>query len=187
MLWVMTRRPSRAGILAAALTITLLSGCTGASPSSDPTPNGATRPTLTASPSSTAEATSVAVVTTCDTVLTADGYAKLASDGLAPIETTYLHRLADQLSDAGGITCSWGKPQTDIVLTVVQLNFPGADHGIWATNLADAGYVESNDPVPGAHTGPVDPGTGVPTVAVVADDRITFLSTRAFAEMIAPA
>jgi hypothetical protein len=56
----------------------------------------------------------------------------------------------------------------------------------WEAALAEAGYVEGGDAASGAYAGPVDPGTGLPTIAVVTGDGITFLSTAAFAGLLAP-
>jgi hypothetical protein len=92
--------------------------------------------------------------------------------------------LAAQLIEAGGLSCNWGKPQTDLVLTVAQLS--DVDFGVWEPALADAGFVETNDPVPGAYTGPVDPGAGISPVVVVNGDTMTFVSALSFAGWIAP-
>ena len=122
-------------------------------------------------------------------MLTADAYAKLADDGLEPREPPAVDQLAyypiaAQMVEAGGLSCHWGKPQTDIGLTVTQLS--DADSAVWAPALADAGFVETNDPVPGAYTGPVDGGTGISPVVVVTGDNLTFVSAPTFAGWIAP-
>ena len=184
----MTHRRLRA--LPALLLVTLaLAGCV-ATPT--PTPPASESPAVTPSPSASAEPTtepSAAPAATCDTVLTADAYAKLANDGLESREPPAVDHMATyypfaaQLIEAGGLSCSWGKPQTDLVLTVTQL--ADADSGAWAAALADAGFVESNDPVTGAYTGPVDPGTGISPVVVVAGDSMTFVSAPTFAGWIA--
>jgi hypothetical protein len=166
-----------------------LAGCV-ATPAPTPTPSAS--PPATPSETPSAEPTtepSAVPAASCDTVLTADGYAKLANDGLEPIEplpadhvATY-YPLAAQMVEAGGLACDWGRPQTDIRFTVAQL--PDADWGVWEPALAEAGFVETNDPVPGAYTGTVDPGTGIPPVVVVTGDTLTFVSAPTFAAWIA--
>jgi hypothetical protein len=171
--------------LIAAATMTVLSGCvsgaTGETQVSTPSP----APSAATTPEPAPDATPAAA--TCDTVLTADGYAKVDSLGLTPMETSYFEPLAARMHDAGATTCSWGKPQTDTGLTVVQLPVSETDWPTWMGELAAAGYVESNDPVEGTHTGPVDPGTGVPSLVVVDDDRITYLNTATLAGMLTSA
>ncbi|GAA1762537.1 hypothetical protein [Agromyces humatus] len=154
-----------------------LTGCTA---QSEPVPSPSPAATT---PAATTPAAVDAIE--CDNVLAPDGYAKLAADGLEPIEPRLFDSLAVQLEEAGGTACSWGKPQTDIILTVVQLNVPDADWASWETALADAGYAVDSDSANGTYTGP-DPGTGLNTVAVVAGDRITFLTTPAFADLLVP-
>jgi hypothetical protein len=183
----MTHR--RLSALPALLLVTLaLAGCV-ATPAPTPTPSEppASSPPAAAEPTTEPSAAPAA---TCDTVFTADAYAKLASDGLEPREphavddlaTSY--PLAAQLIEAGGLSCNWGKPQTDLVLTVAQLS--DADSGVWGPALAEAGFVETNDPVPGAYTGPVEPGAGISPVVVVTGDSMTFVSAPTFAAWIAP-
>ncbi|MCD2441043.1 hypothetical protein LQ757_02025 [Agromyces sp. SYSU K20354] len=155
-----------------------LTGCT-AQLQPEPSPS----PTLT-TPAPTTPAASVGIE--CDRVLGSDGNAKLAADGLEPVEPQLFDPLAVQLEEAGGTACAWGRPQTDIGLTLVQLSVPDAEWAAWETALADAGYAVDSDAADGMYTGPVDPGTGVSTVAVVAGDRITFLNTAVFADLLAP-
>lgn len=181
----MTHR--RLSALPAVLLVTLaLAGCV-ATPT--PTPSPSESPAASPSPTATAEP-SAAPAATCDTVFTADAYTRLASDGLEPREPhavgglAGVYPLAAQLIEAGGLSCRWGKPQTDIALNVVQLF--DADFGIWQPALADAGFVETNDPVPGAYTGPVDPGAGISPVVVITEDTLTFVSAPTFASWIAP-
>ncbi|WP_136707658.1 hypothetical protein [Agromyces sp. H66] len=165
-----------------------LAACTAA-PDATPTPSAPA--TATPSPDATSEPQPAAEpAANCDTVLTQDAYAELATDGLEPLEppaadhlATY-YPVAAQMVEAGGPSCHWGKPQTDIGLTVTQAT--GVDLAVWATALADAGFTETNEPVPGAHTGPVDPGTGISPVVVVDGDRVTFVSAPDFATWIAP-
>jgi hypothetical protein len=165
-----------------------LTGCV-ATPAPTPTPSPPPA-TLSETPSAEpATEPAAASAATCDTVFTADAYAKLADDGLEQREPPSVDQLAyypmaAQLVEAGGLSCHWGKPQTDIGLTVTQLS--DADSAVWAPALADAGFVETNDPVTGTYTGPVDGGTGIPPIVVVTGDSLTFVSAPTFAGWIAP-
>lgn len=152
-----------------------------------------TSPAASPSETSSAEPTtepSAAPAATCDTVFTPDAYAKLANDGVEPLEPpaadhlATFYPLAAQMVEAGGLSCHWGKPRTDIGLTVTQLSDP--DPAVWGPALADAGFVETNDPVPGAYTGQVDPGSGISPVVVVTGESMTFVSAPTFAGWIAP-
>jgi hypothetical protein len=149
-----------------------LAGCV---PTPTPTPTPTASPPASATPTASAEPTTESSASppaaACDAVFTPDAYAKLANDGLEPVE-------------AGGLSCHWGKPQTEIGLTVTQLS--DAHPAVWGSALADAGFVEANDPVPGAYTGPVDPGSGISPVVVVTGDTMTFVSAPTFAGWIAP-
>ena len=143
-------------------------------------------PTPTPTPTPSASPPAAA----CDAVFTPDAYAKLSNDGLEPLEPPAVdhmatfYPLAAQMVEAGGLSCHWGKPQTEIGLTVTQLS--DAHPAVWGSALADAGFVEANDPVPGAYTGPVDPGSGISPVVVVTGDTMTFVSAPTFAGWIAP-
>ena len=121
----------------------------------------------------------------CPDILSADGNAKLAADGLEPREPRVVDPLAVRLVDAGGVACTWVKPQTDLILTVVQLPVPDSEWETWEAALTDAGFVDSTGS--GAlYTGPVEGGSGMSPVVVVTGDRITFLNVPAFADMLAP-
>lgn len=185
---MMLRRTSAFPMLFLAIALT---GCV-ATPAPTPTPSApppaTPLQTPAAEPTTEPSADSAA---TCDTVLTADAYAKLATDGLLPNEPDAAHHLATfypmaaQMVEAGGLACDWGRPQSDTGIMVVQLS--DVDLGVWEPALAEAGFVETNDPVPGAYTGPVDPGAGISPVVVVTDDTLTFVSAPTFAGWIAPA
>jgi len=177
--------PRRLSALPVLLLVAIaLAGCV-ATPAPTPTPSETPAATPPQSPSAEpATEPAAEPAATCETVLTADAYAKLSTDGLLPIEPRIFDPLATQLAAAGGLGCSWGKPQTDIVLTVVQLT--DADWGVWEPAFAGAGFVETNDPVAGAYTGPVEPGAGISPVVVVTDVTLTFVNAPAFAGWIAP-
>lgn len=123
-------------------------------------------------------------------MLTPDAYGKLAADGLDPIEPPPVHHVGTyypvvaQIIEAGGLACDWGRPQTDIRLTLAQLS--DADMHVWEAALTEGGFVETGDPVPGAYTGPVDSGSGISPVVVVAGDTLTFISAPTFAAWISP-
>ena len=150
-----------------------LSGCTG--PSQE-TPPPSADPSASSQPSPSQVA--------CDDLLSPDGTAKLAADGLEPVDPQLYDPLATQMADAGAVTCAWGKPDTDIVLTAVQLPVPDAEWSEWETALAEADYVDSTG-TGTLYTGPVEAGSGVSPVVVATGDRITFLSTPAYAELLA--
>jgi hypothetical protein len=120
-------------------------------------------------------------------VLSDEAYQKLSDDGLQPTTAGTGNTLADRMIEAGGLVCTWGKPQSDVVLTVVQLNVRPGDEPKWTDALAAEGFVSSHDPVAGAFTGPVDGGSGISPVAVLAGGTLTFVSTPAFASMLAAA
>lgn len=164
----------------------LLTGCTNTpDPTASPTPPSS----ATAAPSASATETPVAEPApapapapepepaTCDTVLTPEAVAALAEQGLDPIDANVAsYPLAQQFAAAGGVACSWGKPQTDIRFTVVQLAILESEQDVWARVLDDNGYVVTDDPVPGARTGPIEPGSGMPSGALAEPTRVTFTS-----------
>ena len=187
MLATMTRRPAICNALIAAASIALLSGCTAAD---DPAPPSTSIPTASSATSASPEPSptpSAAPAATCDTVLAAEGYRKLADDGLElrPAPRAF-DALAVRMVEAGGVACTWGKPNTDIALTVVQVGVAPLDDA-WTVALAETGYVLTDDPVAGAHSGPAEPGSGISPVAVLTDGTLTFVSAPTFATMLAPA
>lgn len=124
---------------------------------------------------------------TCDTILTAEATSALAAQGLELRDgATPGYPLAEQFAAAGGTACTWVMPQSDIFFTVVQLPVADGEQEAWARVLAENGYTATDDPVPGAHTGPVEPGTGIASVAIVEPARMTFMSAPAHATDLAP-
>ncbi|MFF2372204.1 hypothetical protein [Agromyces sp. NPDC058110] len=185
----MTPRRHRLALLATlALAGSLLTACT-ASPAADPTAAPSATAPAAASPSAEAEPApettpEAAAAATCETVLTPEATAEIAADGLTPVETTEtFYPFADDLVEAGALLCRWGKPSSDVGMLVVQLSGVAATD--WADELAAAGYVQTDDPVAGAHTGPIDGGTGLPSVVVVEADRLTFVSAPDFVDDLA--
>ncbi|WP_395245090.1 hypothetical protein ACGGZK_04640 [Agromyces sp. MMS24-K17] len=185
----MARPDLRRAAAAAPLLLVLalgLAGCTVGAPVASepaepsPAPAASASETPDASPSETP-----AIAATCDTVLTPEAYAKLAADGLEPMPFTPFDPVEVRIADAGGLTCSWGKPQTDLVLAVAQVP-TGADEAAWAAALADGGYTQTDDPVPGAYVGQPDAANGIAPVAILADGRITFVSVPAYAGSVSP-
>ena len=181
----MTRRLTVGGPFVAALALMLLSGCTNgiddATAAPTATSSASAEPSASASPTPDA-----APAATCDTVLSAEGYQKLSDDGLEPTTAGFADTLAERMIDAGGLACSWGKPQTDIVLTVVQLDVSSSAEATWSEALAAEGFVAGDSAVAGEFTGPVDGGSGLSPVAVLAGGTLTFVSVPAFASMLAP-
>ncbi|MFE5670545.1 hypothetical protein ACFQ58_02950 [Agromyces sp. NPDC056523] len=164
-----------------------LAGCTGGTPA--PSDTAEPSPAPTASTSETPDASPSeppTVSATCDTVLAPEAYAKMEADGLQPTQSTPFDPIEVRITDEGGLTCSWGKPQTDLVLAVAQVE-TGGDETAWTDALADGGYTQTDDPVPGAYTGQPDAGNGITPVAILADGTITFVSVPAYAGWVRPA
>lgn len=184
----MTRRIVRRALPAAVILLALgLSACASGAPVASDTPEPSPSPTASASETPAASPSETpATGATCEDVLTPEAYAQLEADGLAPIGPRAFDPIAVMIADDGGLVCSWGKPQTDILLHVAQADVDG-DEAAWTDALTAAGYAQSDDPVPGAWTGPVEPGSGLSPVVVVADGTITVVSAPTFAQWIRPA
>lgn len=170
----------------AALLALGLAGCTvgapaGATDAPSPTPTASASESAETSPSEPASATA-----TCDNVLTSEAYAKIETDELLPTLFTPFDPIAVRIADAGGLTCAWGRPQTDLVLSVAQVT-TGADESAWMNALAEGGYTRTDDPVAGAFIGQPEAGNGITPVVIVADGSITFVSSPAFAGWVTPA
>jgi hypothetical protein len=173
----------------------LLAGC-AAEPSPSPSPSASARPSVTAAPSPMPSATATAAPepspepepVTCETLLTPEAIDALARDGLElRANETSGYPLAEQLAAAGATACTWARPQSDIHLTVVQLEVAAGEEEAWNRVLSENGYTATDDPVPGIHTGPEDPGTGISPVVLVEPGRITFASTPTIVTDLAPA
>ncbi|MDR5701941.1 hypothetical protein [Agromyces aerolatus] len=177
----------------------LLGGC-----ASSPEPSASPAPTRTASPSASASAEPSAPAEepteaapapepepepiTCDAVLTPEAATALAEQGLEVSEgATQGYPLAAQFAAAGGTACTWARPDSDVHLTVVQLHVADGEQDAWARVLSENGYTQTDDPVAGAFTGPVDPGTGVSPVVVVEAARMSFVSVPTLVTDLAPA
>lgn len=179
----MTRRLTVGGPFVAALALVLLSGCTITTHESAGSTTSGSAP-ATAAPSATPGPTpEAAQPATCDTVLSSEGYEKLSDDGLEPTSAGTGNTLAQRMIEAGGLECTWGKPQSDIVLTVVHLTVSPGDEATWSDALTAEGFVASDDPVAGAFTGPVG-GSGLSPVVVLDDGTLTYLSTPAYGSML---
>jgi hypothetical protein len=184
--------PAPTALLAAALLLAgaALTGCGATSTNDASTTEAATSGATTDAPG--ADPSSPSAPTTpgepgCDSVLTDAARAQLEADGLEQVDvgaSTY-YAIADDLVEAGGLACKWGRPSSDVSMTVVQLSGVDVATSEWPAALAAEGYVETGDPVPGAYTGPADPGTGLPSVVVVTADRLTFVSAPTFAVDVA--
>ncbi|WP_438853523.1 hypothetical protein [Agromyces sp. M3QZ16-3] len=185
----MTRRPHSRIVapVAAALLALGLAGCSGA----DPTPSNSPESSSSADApvdSASAEPTTdwSAVPATCDTVLTAEAYAKLEADGLETRTPTLFDPIAVDLQDEGGLVCSWGRPNSDNVVDVVQLPV-GDDEAEWGGALAAAGYTQGDDPVAGSYRGQPDAANGISPVVVIGSGTVTYVSTPVYAEFLLPA
>ncbi|GGI46602.1 hypothetical protein BCL57_001153 [Agromyces flavus] len=186
----MTRPHSRRAAAATPLLVLFalgVAGCTAGVPA--PSDTAEPSPSPAASTSETPEASpseAPAVGATCDTVLTPEAYTKLEADGLVPMPFTPFDPVEVRIADEGGLTCSWGKPQTDLVLAVAQVA-TGGDDAAWTAALADGGYTPTDDPVAGAYTGQPDAGNGITPIVILADGTITFVSVPAYAGWVRPA
>ncbi|BDZ54932.1 hypothetical protein [Agromyces marinus] len=187
----MTRLRSRRDAPAAALLalgIALGIGLTGCGPS--PAPSAA--PTDAAESGQAAPATDApddqpaAIPATCTTVLAPDAYTTLEADGLEQRAPTLFDPIAVRISEAGGLVCSWGKPDSDNVVDVAQIAVAG-DDAAWTDALTEAGYTPSDDPVPGGYRGQPDAANGISPVVVIEGGTVTYLSTPAFAGFLLPA
>jgi hypothetical protein len=185
----MTRLPlRRTAAPAAALLLALgLAGCatTGPAPSSSPEPTTSTA-TPADAPSAEPTPDAATIPATCDTILTPEADAKLEADGLEARGATLFDPIAIRISDEGGLTCSWGKPNTDNVVDVAQLGI-GQEEPEWTAALTEAGYVQDDDPVPGGWRGEPDAANGISPVVVIDTGTLTYFSTPAYAEFLRPA
>ena len=187
----MTRRIVRRALPAAVILLALgLSACSPGAPAAD-----GTDPSATASPEPSASAaaeptasppTPAVTAATCDTVLTPDAYAKIEADGLEPTPFTPFDPLSIRIAEEGGLTCAWGRPRTDLILSVAQVA-TGADEAAWIDALAAGGYSQTDDPVPGAYTGQPDAANGITPTVIIADGTVTFVSAPTFAGWVRPA
>lgn len=175
-------------LLAAGL---LLTGCTTTpdpKPSSPPSANATAAPSATPAETPDAGSEPESEPATCETMLTPEADAALAEAGLElRDDASAVSPLAEQLAAAGGVACTWRKPQSDVQFTVVQLAIAPDEHDEWARVLAEQGYAQTDDPVPGAFTGPVEPGSGISPATVLEAGRITFVSAPAHAADLRPA
>ncbi|GAA1794763.1 hypothetical protein [Agromyces lapidis] len=177
-------------IVAAAslLVVAGLSACTAAGApdgSAEPTAAPTAAPTTSASATPTDSPAPTSVAVTCDTVLAPEAYAQLESDGLTPRDPIAHTEFMGAMLDAGALGCRWGKEATDLSLDVARLTVDDATWPEWEVALTAAGYTLTDDPVPGAYTGPVDPGTGLSPVVVKTDDAIVYVGAPVFAGWIA--
>jgi hypothetical protein len=167
----------------AALTLSLgLAACAGdgaPAESASPTTPAAASPETTTEPTMTEEP---AIGASCEDVLAPEAYAKMEADGLEPTVFTPFDPIAVRIAEEGGLACAWGKPQTDLVLSVAQI--AASDESAWSSALAEAGYTRTDDPVAGAYSGQPDAGNGISPVVIVADGTVTFVTLPDFAQWV---
>lgn len=167
----------------AALTLALgLAACTSDTDAPDATVPAGTPTETAAEPTPTEQP---AIGTSCEDVLTPEAYAQLEADGLTARDLDPKDPVIDRIAEESGLVCSWGTPQSGTVLHVAQLS--GVDEATWAEVLAETGYTQTDDPVPGAWTGPLALGADLRPVVVLADGTVTFVSAPTFAQWIRPA
>jgi hypothetical protein len=174
-------------LLAASAVLALSFGLAGCVPDAEP-PADTTSQTTSTEPSSTepTEATepseAPAIGTSCEDVLAPEAYAEMEADGLEPTVFTPFDQIAVRIAEEGGLACAWGKPQTDLVLSVAQI--AASDESAWSSALAEAGYTRTDDPVAGAYSGQPDAGNGISPVVIVADATVTFVTLPDFAQWV---
>ena len=187
----MTRRIVRRALPAAVILLALgLSACSAGTPTVDdaaPSTTASPKPSAPASSEPTATPTTPAgIAATCDHVLTPEAYAKIEVDGLEPTPATPFDPLAVRITEEGGLMCSWGRPQTDLILSVAQVP-AGDDETVWTNALAEGGYSQTDDPVPGAYSGQPDAAMGATPTVIIADGTVTFVNLPAYAGWVRPA
>lgn len=171
----------------AALTLAIgLAGCAG--DAGEPAESASPAVPTTATPEPTTEPTTSeepAIGTSCEDVLAPEAYAQLESDGLVARDLDPKDPVIDRIADEDGIVCSWGTQQSGTVLHVAQAT--GVDEAAWAEVLTATGYEQTDDPVPGAWTGPMGLGGDLNPTVVLADGTVTFVSAPTFAQWVRPA
>ena len=187
----MTRRLVRRALPAAVILLALgLSACSAGTPTVDdpaPSTTASPKPSAPASSEPTATPTTPAgIAATCDNVLTPEAYAKIEADGLEPTPATPFDPLAIRITEEGGLMCSWGRPHTDLILSVAQVP-AGDDETAWTNALAEGGYSQTDDPVPGAYSGQPDAAMGATPTVIIADGTVTFVNLPAYAGWVRPA
>lgn len=152
-----------------------LAGCGSGAPTSSSTSTSTPSATPTSTPS--AETTATAAAATCDTILTEQGYADLEQTQMEPRAYQVTRTDLTFLVDAGGVACTWTKPQTDISATVAQAPF---DETAWAAKQAEleaAGFVESDESGLPFLIEPTDPGGNLSGGFVWQDGQLFYVST----------
>ncbi|WP_400997596.1 hypothetical protein [Agromyces sp. GXQ0307] len=186
----MTRltHPRSVAPVVAVLLVLGLAACTGGEGARSGTTKPAASTAATADPPSSEpvpepvpDATTIPA--TCETVLTPDAYTKLEADGLEPRAATLFDPIPLEVEEAGGLVCSWGKPNTDLVLDVAQIAV-GDDEQEWLAQLESSGYTHDDDPVPGGWRGQPDAANGTSPVVVLESGTLTYLSSPVFAEFL---
>ncbi|MRX43638.1 hypothetical protein [Agromyces kandeliae] len=173
-----------APVLAALLAIGV-AGCTAATTPSSSEPNPSTSaPDDSASADPAPDATTIGA--TCETLLAPDAYVELEAGGLEARAPTLFDPIAAEIADEGGLVCSWGRPNTDNVVDVAQLAI-GDDESRWMSALAEAGYEQDDDPVPGGYRGRPDAANGISPVVVIETGTLTYVSTPTYAAFLRPA
>lgn len=83
----------------------------------------------------------------------------------------------ESMADEGGLSCLWVKPQSDIMLYLSQLDVSESDWPARKAELIDAGFTESDDPLPGTLLAPEDYDGNMRPVVAYNDGTMYFVST----------
>jgi hypothetical protein len=174
----MTRRlvPAAAG---AFLLLALSTGCS-ATPTTDAAPT--TVPSASPEPMTTPTPTPAPDPATCETVLTDEEYASLAADGLTlrPDDAFPLGSAMSDLIDDGALHCTWAGEQGDVAVWFAQLAESDDAWGARESELTAAGWIRTDDPMPGTLTAPTDYDANYLPSMVHVDGMTYFVSYAAF-------
>lgn len=120
-------------------------------------------------------------------VFTAEAYAKLEADGLLAREVPTMEGLGARMVAKGGSALSWGRPDTDIALDVVQLKVPTSSRAAWLNALAAERFDQDDRVVHGAFVARDSGASGLRPIATLRSDALTLVSVPDFAKWIAHA
>lgn len=117
-------------------------------------------------------------------VFSAEAYTKLESDGLVASALSLMDGIGAVMIAAGGAAWTWQKPNTELALDVVQLQFKAASQGAWLSELQRARF----DPGPAGSSSEFiardAKPTGLRPVAVFREGVLTLVSVPEFAKWV---
>ncbi len=168
----------RSGVAAIGVAlVVVLAGCASGPDVATPTP----APSATPSDAQTSSPVPPAVEQdsdACETVLDPNEYDVLAESGLvisdeaAPLGPVELDLVAD-----GALACTWVAPGSDVALWVARLEETEAAWQARLAELIDAGWTQTDEPVPGTYVAPAGYTEVADPVVVRSGDVTWFVST----------